>query len=90
MAARRVCQELSQFEAEAMEKRAMETYLEAQKKDRQRKGGSSAVHGSLGVGILDENVVSQLQRVHEWVEEQREQVRDCVSPAPSQASLDLL
>ena len=62
----RVRHELTEFEAETMEKNAMIKYLEKKSKD----GGTSSA--PKGVTTLDESVVQKLEYIYEWTKEAKE------------------
>ena len=55
--------EFTRLELERMERQAMDFYLEAQKKEQ---GGG--ISGRLVPGALDENAMSKLERIYEYVE----------------------
>jgi hypothetical protein len=58
--------ELTEFEAETMEKNAMIKYLEKKSKD----GGTSPT--PKGVSTLDESVVQKLEYIYEWAKEAKD------------------
>ena len=69
--------ELTAFQAETMEKQAMAMFLQERKKKRAKeKHGGGAIFK--GFTPLDENVVSKLERIYEWVEQRREASDDGV------------